>query len=213
MPIQLEETRGSGTPVIKHRAIGEKFVGGIIKIETRDLMRDGEVQRKDDGTPRKELVVYVLTKSSTMVAGIGDEESVPEAGDIVRVILRGGGFGQWIDAKKALGRGVCAGDLLYMDTTHAVRYNANTYAQLGRLDTQEEVSAWEQSPANIGRKESLGRYGDLKLRAPKDDEAGFVVECEQAYHRMATQGIALEGQAATTAAATPTTSGDDRDLW
>lgn len=216
MPIQLEETRGSGTPVVKHRAIGEKFVGGIIKFETRDLMRDGEVQRKDDGTPRKELVVYVLTKSSTMVAGIGDEESVPGAGDIVRVILRGGGFGQWIDAKKALGRGVCVGDLLYMDTTHAIRYNANTYAQLGRLDTQEDVAAWEQSPANIQRKESLGRYGDLRLRAPKDDEAGFVVECEQAHHRLAQQGIQLESGPFDTpapAGATSTTSGGDPDLW
>jgi hypothetical protein len=217
MPIQLEETRGSGTPVIKHRAIGEKFVGGILKFETRDLMRDGEIQYKDDGvTPRKELVVTVLTKTSTMVAGIGDDESVPEPGSIVRVILRGGGFGQWIDAKKTLGRGVNVGDLLYMDTTHAIRYNASTYAQLGRLDTQDQVAEWETSPANIGRKESLGRYGDLKLRAATDTEAGFVVECEQAYHQLAKQGIALEdrpGPFDTPAAAAPAPSTGDDDLW
>jgi hypothetical protein len=104
-----------------------------------------------------------------------------------------------------------------MDTTHAIRYNASTYAQLGRLDTQDQVAEWETSPANIGRKESLGRYGDLKLRAATDTEAGFVVECEQAYHQMAKQGIALEDRPGpfdtpAPAAATAPSTGDD-DLW
>lgn len=219
MPIQLEETRTTGLPVIKHRAIGEKFVGGIVKFETRDLKRDGEIQFKDDGvTPRKELVVVALTKSSTMVAGIGDEEVVPKPGQIVRVILRGGGFGQWIDAKKTISRGVNVGDLLYLDTTHAIRYNASTYAQLGRLDTQEQVAEWETSPANIGRKESLGRYGDLKLRPPIDAETQFVVECEQAYHLLAKEGISLDDRPGPFDGPAPSTTpapapADEDELW
>ena len=211
MAIQLEENRGTGTPVLKHRVIGEKFEGGIVKFETRDLLRDGEIQRKDNGDPRKELVVHVVTKRSTMVAGIGEDEAVPEPGEMVRIILRGGGFGQWIDGKKALGRGVQVGDIIFLNTTHAIRYNANTYTQLGLLDPAEAVTEWDTSPANIGRKESLGRYGDLTLRAPTDDEGSLVVECEQAYHRLNQQGIQLEDPFPGRPAPAP--AGGDADLW
>jgi hypothetical protein len=192
MPIPLEEPRTTGSPVLKQRVIGEAFVGGIIRFDTRDLMKDGEIQLKENGKARQELVVHLLTHTADMAAGIGDDEGTPARGEIVRAILKGGGFSMWIDAKKALGRAVQVGDMFRLTTTHAVRYSTNGYAELGTVDTQADVETWRQSSANLNRKESLGFRGQLQLRAPKDDEAAFVVECEQAYHQLARQGIALE---------------------
>jgi hypothetical protein len=191
MPIPLEEPRTTGSPVLKRRTIGERFVGGIIRFESRNLLKDGEVQMKDNGKPRQEMVVHLLTHTSDMVAGIGEDEAAPARGEIVRAILKGGGYGDWIDAKKGLGRPVQVGDMFMLDTTHAVRYSGTTYSELGQVATQDEVDVWRQSRANLDRKESLGFRGRLALRAPSDAEAAFVVECEQAYHQLARQGITL----------------------
>lgn len=192
MPIPLEEEYVGGTPVLKRRIIGETFIGGIIKFEMRDILKDKAPVLKDDGKPRKELVVYLWTTESTMIAGLDDDECVPVHGTVVRAILKGGGFSSWIDAKKALGRRINVGDVVYLDTTHAVRYSTNGYAPLGELRSADDVAAWERSDANLRNKETLGRYGDLKIRGPKDSEAALVVECEQAWHATKRQGIALD---------------------
>ena len=56
---------------------------------------------KPNGKHAQELVVTCLTlPNTTSPAGLGDDESVPEPGTIVRLILKGKAFGDWIEAKK-----------------------------------------------------------------------------------------------------------------
>lgn len=195
--IILEDTsRGAGYPVIRRRNIGEKFVGGLIKQEWRDLQKknsDGEWETvfKAPGKPAKQLVVHVLTKEATMPAGLGEDESAPTRGQIVRLILDRGAAAQFLQARDAYGGPLKVGLLIGMNTTHGIRYNATTYKELGQLDTQADLDDWRQSPANTQRKESVGMRGEIAIK--DNDDLGFVEECKQAYHELNRQpDIALD---------------------
>ena len=106
----------SGSNYAKLVDLGDKIVGafGSSPNECRRQMTKygtGEPLFKDNGKPAYELVVYLLTLRSTMEAGIGGEDRVPERGEVVRAILKGKTFGRWIDEKDKLGRGIQVGDL------------------------------------------------------------------------------------------------------
>jgi len=157
----------AGAPIMKQRVIGEVFYGSIIKDEMRQQTdMEGNLRWKDEAKtkPARELVVHLLAIKGDMQAAIGGESSVPEPGEKVRVILRGGGWGAWIDATKVYGSTVLWGDVLRMTTTHATRYNSGG-TELGDLKTNDEVMAWKQSPANTERKESIGFRGDVAFAA------------------------------------------------
>ncbi len=190
MGIPLDEERTPGAPVLRRRRIGEQFAGGLLKFEQRDLIRDGAVQYKDNGKARQELVVHLLTYGGDTAAAIGDVENVPNRGEVVRMILKGGGFGQWIEAKNGFastaGRGLQVGDRIYINTTHVIRYESmGAHRALGEFRDQADLEAYYQTPAFTGRRESLGFRGDLKMRPANPDEAAFVAECEAAYHQLA----------------------------
>lgn len=185
MPIQLEEDRPTGHPVLKLRAIGDEFVGGIIRFEMRDAWKDGGPVFKENGKARQEMVVWLLTHTSTMAASIKDEERVPARGEIVRRILRGKDFGAWIDAKNALPRAIEVGDMMRLSCDRAVRFRSmGDHAALGELTTNEDIAAYKQTRAWQDRQESLGFYGPLAIRGAKPEEAAFVAECEAAYHEL-----------------------------
>ncbi len=195
MGIQLEEAHASGSPVVKRGAVGEQFYGAIVNYEWRQIVKDGEPQFKDDGKPRNEMVVHLLAVEGGMVASIGDDSGVPNPGDSVRAIMRGGAAGQWIDAvgefKKSNGRGVEVGDILKMTTTHATRYDStsSSYTALGELTTQQAVDDWKTSPANLDRKESIGWRGDVAIGVATGDRAQWVARAEEAYHNANRQSI------------------------
>lgn len=165
--ITLEEPRAAGYPVVKRTAIGQTFNGAILKSEARDRLKradDGTMAPiiKPNGKHAQELVVTCLAlPGTTAPAGLGDDESVPEPGSIVRLILKGKAFGDWIEAKRALPEGaVAVGDVVITSTTVAQVYDAQGNASGPEVTNQAAV---DQARAK-GR--SIGIYGPLELREP-----------------------------------------------
>lgn len=194
MPITLEEPRATGNaiPVINHRSISrDEFVGGILKFQQRQ-QTDAEKKPKfkDNGKPAYELVVWLLTRSSTMEAGIGGEDRVPERGEVVRAILKGKTFGRWIDEKDKLGRGIQVGDLFRLTTDIGISYRGKT--ALNEFKTDDEIAEFKQTREWVDRKVTLGMYGPVQIKPAGDADAAFVVECEQAYHQLAKEVIRLD---------------------
>lgn len=165
--ITIEEPRAAGYPVVKRTALGQTFNGAVLKSESRDRLKradDGSMQPiiKPNGKRSQEMVVTCLTlPGTTSLAGLGDDESVPAPGDIVRLILKGKSFGDWIDAKKTLPDGaVAVGDVVTQTTALAQVYDAQGNASGGEITDQTLV---DQARAK-GR--SVGIYGPLTLKAP-----------------------------------------------
>lgn len=180
MPITLGSGSGSsGTPVIKRLTIGEEFRGVVVDIEPRDMLKDGKPVLKDNGRPRQELVVHLLTMpGTTMSVGLKGEVHVPDVDEACRAILPGGAYGQWIEAESKLPGGkVNVGDLLWMNTTHAETYDISG-RPTGRYATQAEVDAHY-----AGRKSgTVGMRGDLKLARDDVKYAEWVAKAEAAYY-------------------------------
>ncbi|MGE2714215.1 hypothetical protein ACQI4L_09170 [Mycolicibacterium litorale] len=167
--ITLEEPRAAGYPVVKRTALGQTFNGAVLKAEARDRLKrgdDGSMQPivKSNGKHAQELVVTCLTlPGTTAPVGLGDDEKVPAAGDIVRLILKGKAFGDWIEAKRSLPNGtVAVGDVVTQTTSVAQVYDAQGNASGGEITDQAAVDQAR------GRGRSVGIYGPLSLRAPKD---------------------------------------------
>lgn len=191
MPITLEEPRGTSTPVLHNRSIGEEYIGGLLKFEQRQQTdADKNPKFKDDGKPMWELVVHMLTLRSTMEAGIGGNDAIPERGQIVRAILRGKTFGRWIDEKGSLGRGIQVGDKIRLTTDLGVSYRGKT--AVGEFTTNEQIAELKKSRDWEDRKVTLGMYGPVEIKPASDADAAFVVECEQAYHQLVKEGIRLD---------------------
>jgi hypothetical protein len=183
MPIQLEEERKPSTPVVKRTALGQKFNGAVLRVDQRDRLKKDDTTGqmvpilKPNGSPRQELVVTCMTlPGTTAPAGIGDQESVPKPQDIVRLILKGKAFGDWIEAKNNLGRGIQVGDVVTQVTDRAQVYDANGNPSGPELTDQAAVNA-------VPRGRSVGIYGPITLRPPKEGSE-WVVKAEAAYHSL-----------------------------
>lgn len=167
--ITIEEPRAAGYPVVKRTALGQQFNGAVLKSESRDRLKraiDGTMAPivKPNGKHAQEMVVTCLAlPGTTAPAGLGDDESIPEPGEIVRLILKGKSFGDWIDAKKSLPDGaVAVGDVVTQATASAQVYDAQGNASGAEITDQALV---DQARAK-GR--SVGIYGPLTLRVPAD---------------------------------------------
>lgn len=183
MAIQLEEQRKAGIPVVKRTALGQKYNGAVLKVDQRDRQKKDDATGqmvavlKPNGNARQELVVTCMTlPGTTAPAGLGDNEFVPEAEQVVRLILKGKAFGDWIEAKNALGRGIQVGDIVTQITDKAQVYDANGNPSGPELTDQTAVNA-------VPRGRSVGIYGPITLRAPKDGST-WVEKAEAAYHSM-----------------------------
>lgn len=182
MPIELHEPTKARTPVLRRKALGQTAITMLIDTPVqRDQLKRNPVTNTDEpvlkpnGKAKQELVVELLTlPGTTMPAGLGDEVAIPVAGDIVRTILKGGAFGQWIEAKNAHG-GLQVGDVVIITTTYGQAYDAHGAPIGPKLETQAEVDA-------VPREKTLGLYGDLTLRRPTPEEAVWVAKAEAAYH-------------------------------
>ncbi len=202
MAIQLGETFTPGHPVVKRTAIGQNFIGAAVNIERRNRTKRGDdgvsvPLLKADGKPRQELIVTCLAMPGTDApAGIGDDQGIPESGDIVRLILKGKAFADWIQAEKALGRQLQVGDCVKQRTTSAQVYDANGDPKGSPLTTQAEVDA-------VPRSQTVGIYADLKLE-PGTEE--WIAKAEAAYR--AATAIPLTPAAAPAAQTVP-----DEEPW
>lgn len=187
MPIDLQdENTGVRTPILKRRTIGESFLGALVKLpEQRDqLDGDGNPKLKDNGKTRKELVItMVALPGATMAAGIGDAPAEPPAaGDVVRTILRGKAWSQYIDAKNALGQHQ-VGDIFQLTTTLGQAYDGQGKPTGPELTTQAQCDA-------VPRQQTLGMYGDITVRRATPAEAEWVAKAEAEY--MASSAKQLE---------------------
>lgn len=183
MPIALEEERKPGLPVVKRTALGEKFYGAIISVQQRDRLKKDDSTGlmtpvlKAGGKPRQELVVTCMTlPGTTASAGLGEEEYVPDPEVLVRLILKGKAFSDWIAAKGELGRPVQVGDVVTQITDRAQVYDANGNPSGSEITDQGALNA-------VPRGRSVGVYGPVTLRAPKDGSE-WTDKAEAAYHSL-----------------------------
>ena len=180
MTITLEEAGTTRTPVLRRKRIGEEFVGALVRTTQRDVLKRDDATGTDrpvlkaNGKPRQELVITLITISSTMAAGLGEEVAVPEPGDIVRSILKGGGFGQWIEANGLL-KPRQVGDIVTLTSEWGQAYDAHGAPTGDKLTTQAQLDA-------VPRERSLGVYGSVAIRRATPAETEWVTAAETAYH-------------------------------
>lgn len=176
MAIELPDSGSSSTPVIKSQRIGEVARVALVRWEQRAMKREGvEVINPRTGKPRHEMIVHGLAlPGTTALAGIADRQEVPPPGTPVRFILRGGGFGQWIEARKAhRGGKLCVGDVVMRTIDFAQAYDAQGAPKGARLTSQAEVE-------RLPRSTTIGFYGPIALEVPTDE--AMVAQAEAAYH-------------------------------
>ena len=180
MTITLEEAGTTRTPVLRRKRIGEEYVGALVRTTQRDVLKRDDATGTDrpvlkaNGKPRQELVVTLVTISSTMAAGLGEEVAVPEPGDIVRCILKSGGFGQWIEANGLL-KPRQVGDIVTLTSEWGQAYDAHGAPTGDKLTTQAQLDA-------VPRERSLGVYGSVAIRRATPAETEWVAAAETAYH-------------------------------
>lgn len=176
MTIELPDSGAStSTPVIKSQKIGEVARVALVRWEQRKMLRDGaEVLNPRTGKPRHEMIVHgVALPGFTAQAGIGDRQDIPAAGTLCRFILRGGGFGAWIEARKAhRGGKLCVGDVITRTIEFAQAYDANGAPKGDRITSQAEVD-------KLPRSTTVGFYGPITLETPTDE--AMVAQAEAAY--------------------------------
>lgn len=175
MAIELPDSTSTSTPVIKSQKIGEVARLALVRWEQRAMKRDGqEVLNPRTGKPRNEMIIHGLAlPGTTALAGIGDLQEVPAPGTPCRFILRGGGFGQWIEARKSHRNGkLCVGDVVVRTVDFAQAYDAQGAPKGGRITSQAEVD-------KLPRSTTIGFYGPISLEQ-SDDEA-MIAQAEAAY--------------------------------
>lgn len=182
MAIQLEEDRKPGLPVVKRTALGQVFNGAVVRVEQRDRMKRDDAGQmvpvlKPSGKARQELVVTCIAlPGTTAPVGLGDDEYVPAEGNLCRLILKGKAFGDWIEHKGLLGRGVQVGDVVTQTTDRAQVYDAHGNPSGGEITDQAALDA-------VPRGRSVGIYGPLTLR-PAKEGSEWITKAEAAYHSL-----------------------------
>ena len=175
--IPVEEDNKRGLPVVKRSGIGQRFIGALAKPpEQRQVHKtvDGVAvpQFKPGGKPRNELVVHlVVCPGTTTPAGIGDDTGIPEPGDVVRLILRGGGYGDWITAKNEHGALGIGRDIVTLDVEYGQAWSEGAKEIGGKLTTQAECDL-------VPRATSLGYYGPLAIRHATAEELPWAAKAE-----------------------------------
>jgi hypothetical protein len=183
MPIQLEDERKPGLPVVKRTALGQTFYGAVVLVQQRDrLKRDENTNEmtpvlKAGGKARQELVVTCLTlPNTTAPVGLGEDEHLAEEEELVRLILKGKAFSDWIATKGALGRPVQVGDIVTQTTDRAQVYDAQGNPSGSEITDQAKLDA-------VQRGRSIGIYGPITLRAPKPGSE-WIDKAEAAYRSL-----------------------------
>lgn len=185
MPIELpSDSAGPRIPVLRRQRLGETFTGALVTApERRDVLKKdpvtgvlGPVPKANGRGNRQELVVTMITIASTMAAGSGDDLAVPAPGDLVRTILRGGGYGAWIEATQGVSPHH-VGDIIELTSTYAQRYDANGRPHGGQITTQEELD-------RVPRSNPVGVYGDITVRRATPADQAWVAKAEEAYHSL-----------------------------
>jgi len=177
-----EDTRAQLPPIIKREKLGDRYKIAIVKYEARDKRKKDDATGeyvtvlKANGRPKQEMVVTGLVMPGTTCrAGLGDYNQVPEPGDLVRIILGGGAFGHWIDARKTHRNGgpLHHGDIIKDSLTFAQEWTMDSGKKGPEMTSQEQVDAvYRERP-----RASIGIYGKLQL---VEGEPEWGARCEAA---------------------------------
>lgn len=176
MAIELQEqTQAQSYPVVKRQAIGEITNLAIIRTEQRERKNaKGEQIMNSRGRPAQELIIHGLVLPGTTAhAGLGDSQSVPNPGDRVRVILKGGGYGQFLDARKTHRNGkLCVGDVFIQRIDWAQAYDQGGAPQGQRITDGQQVVQLRM------RGQTVGHYGPIWLQESSDPTWVQMAEAE-----------------------------------
>lgn len=189
MAINLtDETSYVSYPVIRQQRLGEVANLAVIRYEQRNRQKKNLTTNQlepipngtdRDGRPKfkQELVIHCLAlPGTTMEAKIGGEGGIPAAGERVRVILKGKGFGDWIEARKShRGNKINVGDKLIIETKWAQQYDQDGNPKGGKITTDDDVN---RVPRNV----TIGFYGPLSLAEPTAADDQWVAAAEAAWH-------------------------------
>lgn len=201
MTITLDEPMSASTRprVIKRSEIGETFIGALVRKEQRAITKDQEgggrveVINPNTGRPRQELVLTLITMpGTTALAALAGEAAVPSPGDVVRMIIKGKQFADWIKETKDFS--VSVGDVVGQITDTAISYSA-AGTPSKTMFKQAEVDA-------VPRNTTVGIYGPLTVRQSTGADKEWVELAEAKYHEMAN----LEAEASKIAIDSPAQS-------
>jgi len=184
--------RQPGIPFIKvTRHIGQRIVGGLVDEEMRQQQKwvNGKAEGlrfKDDGKPAWELVLTLLVMpgSSAVVVDRDSGDDVPvEAGQLVRVIISGFKWGQYIEARNALGKdnNPRTGDLFAQTFKTCSIDNGRGGREV--LVTQEQVNA-----AKLADK-VVGKDAEILVRRPGPEHTAIVEQCNAKRAELAQQPV------------------------
>jgi len=187
MAIPIQENTRTSTPVLRQARIGEVAYLAIIRPEQRNRLiknqATGEMEPIQNGTDssgmpkyKQELVIHgIALPGTTMEAKIGDNSGVPNAGDRVRLILKGRGFADYIEARRGHRRGqLNVGDVLKLETTFAQAYDQSGKPKNPKITSQAEAD-------KLPRSVTVGFYGPLSLHEPEDEDQCITAAAEEAY--------------------------------
>lgn len=175
MPVAEPQAGAAQFPVVRRAAIGERFIGAYISHKSRDVLKDGNPVLKANGKHQQELVIHALVMPGT-TATVGNAENfaAPAVGDVVRLIVKGRSFAQWIECMDKLKGVQRAGDVVEMTIDQAQQYDANGAPKGQPITDQAAALA-------VPRGVSLGFYGPLVLRACTPAEMEWITKADEAY--------------------------------
>lgn len=175
MPVAADQPMATRYPVVRRGAIGEHFIGAYITHEKRVTLKDGEPFLRANGKPRNELVVHALVMpGTTATVGNSEDHTTPAVGDIVRLIIKGRAYSQWIECMNGLKGVQRAGDIIEQTVDSAQKYDDKGAPHGGQITTQAEAD-------KVPRGVTLGFYGPLTLRACTPAEMEWVTKADEAF--------------------------------
>jgi hypothetical protein len=188
MAIELNSGGGASgdyTPYISLPVKGDSATFGVVDVVKEDMVdfKTGQVRVTQQGKPRKQIKLTVLIKEPGAKAADGkDDEGMKlykdlEVGSLAFLTFSGH---NWYDPDTA-------DHLTWSAASDA--FGTVTVGTVGHIVFERTAPSGGAEPKKIFQ---------TRLRAPKDDEAAFVAQCEAAYH--AIHDIALTTPAAAPAA-------------
>ena len=167
MAISLEDERPDALPVVKLPNVNDAIIGAIVDMETGDAydLKTKLPKVKDNGKPCKRLVltIRVVRCDGETLVGLADDLHKPIEGELARIIVEGGTWKWWIEAKQ--NHHIEVGDF--------VRWQ---FAEIVKNDTQ-------------GHNDYKNRK--FTLRKPKPAEQFIVAECEQHHQDLKRSAAAI----------------------
>ena len=193
MAISLDDhVASSRPPVVRAAGFGQVVEGMVILKEVRPrLKRDKTPILKADGRPSKEevLTVMVMADTTGVVSSGGlDDDRTPAAGEVARIIVKGAGYKQLIDARKAgTGDKTDVGNVIRIEAHTAVIWEGE-----GKIIPGMERVTDETLVAKARAKgHSVGWNTTTTFRPARPDEAALVTRAE-ALHAEQKKRISLD---------------------